>query len=135
LIYWLMEIAKRYVATLGRLRCACNYFKWYFRQYLTSQDVKTLKTTPNPAPLSISTADGERPHFVRPPTLKEMNGVRPFIDAYTCGDVFSLTDLKTVLSSSLSASPPGLGGLSSDPNTCKSVLWQPPCSRPQCHQI
>jgi hypothetical protein len=73
-----------------------------------SQDVKTLKLTPNPAPLSNSTTDEERPQFVCPLTLKEMNGAQPFVYIATCGDVFSQAGLKTVSSSSSSssASPP-----------------------------
>jgi len=72
------------------------------------KDVKTLKLTPNPAPLSASASDEERPQFVCPLTLKEMNGAQPFVYISTCGDVFSQAGLKTVSSSSSSssASPP-----------------------------
>lgn len=68
------------------------------------QDVKTLKLTPNPAPISSSSTGEERPQFVCPLTLKEMNGVQPFVYISTCGDVFSQAGLKTVSSSSASAS-------------------------------
>jgi hypothetical protein len=69
--------------------------------------VKTLKLTLNPAPFSASAADDERPQFVCPLTLKEMNGAQPFVYISTCGDVFSQAGLKTVSSSSSSsASPP-----------------------------
>jgi len=63
--------------------------------------VKTLTLTPNPAPLSTDPqADSsERPQFVCPLTLKEMNGVQPFVYISTCGCVFSQAGLKTVTSS------------------------------------
>ena len=63
--------------------------------------MKTLTLTPNPAPLSTDPkADSsERPQFVCPLTLKEMNGVQPFVYISTCGCVFSQAGLKTVTSS------------------------------------
>jgi hypothetical protein len=66
------------------------------------KDVKTLTLTPNPAPVvtSSKSSDSERPQFVCPLTLKEMNGVQPFVYLYTCGCVFSHAGLKTVAGSS-----------------------------------
>jgi len=64
--------------------------------------VKTLTLTPNPAPLSTETTNDstDRPQFVCPLTLKEMNGVQPFVYLSTCGCVFSHAGLKTVAASS-----------------------------------
>lgn len=63
--------------------------------------MKTLILTPNPAPLSTDpkAESSERPQFVCPLTLKEMNGVQPFVYISTCGCVFSQAGLKTVTSS------------------------------------
>ena len=68
---------------------------------LEIKDVKQLTLTPNPAPLSTDPkADSsERPQFVCPLTLKEMNGVQPFVYISTCGCVFSQAGLKTMTSS------------------------------------
>jgi len=65
------------------------------------KDVKTLKLTPNPAPSSTdpSVDSLERPQFVCPLTLKEMNGVQPFVYISTCGCVFSQAGLKTLTAS------------------------------------
>ncbi|EDR04764.1 uncharacterized protein LACBIDRAFT_161370, partial [Laccaria bicolor S238N-H82] len=62
------------------------------------KDVKTLTLSPNPAPHSSepSSSDTERPQFVCPLTLKEMNGVQPFVYLSTCGCVFSQAGLKTL---------------------------------------
>ncbi|KAH9487360.1 Replication termination factor 2 [Psilocybe cubensis] len=62
------------------------------------KDVKTLTLAPNPAPASSdASADStDRPQFVCPLTLKEMNGVQPFIYISTCGCVFSQAGFKTV---------------------------------------
>jgi hypothetical protein len=62
------------------------------------KDVKTLKLTPNPAPLTPAgaSAPAERPQFVCPLTLKEMNGTQPFIHLAPCGDVFSHAGIRTV---------------------------------------
>jgi hypothetical protein len=64
--------------------------------------VKTLTLSPNPAPQSSepSSSDTERPHFVCPLTLREMNGAQPFVYLSTCGCVFSQAGLKTVSASS-----------------------------------
>lgn len=62
------------------------------------QDVKTLKMTPNPAPPapeSVASAT-ERSPFVCPLSMKEMNGVQPFVYLLTCGCVFTQAALKTV---------------------------------------
>jgi len=66
------------------------------------QDVKTLTLSPNPTPQSSepSSSDTERPQFVCPLTLKEMNGVQPFVYLSACGCVFSQAGLKTVSASS-----------------------------------
>ena len=66
------------------------------------QDVKTLTLSPNPTPQSSepSISDIERPQFVCPLTLKEMNGAQPFVYLSTCGCVFSQAGLKTVSASS-----------------------------------
>ncbi|KDR68827.1 hypothetical protein GALMADRAFT_146155 [Galerina marginata CBS 339.88] len=66
------------------------------------KDVKTLTLAPNPASLSTdpSVDSSDRPQFVCPLTLKEMNGVQPFVYISTCGCVFSQAGLKTVTASS-----------------------------------
>ncbi|TFK28443.1 DUF602-domain-containing protein [Coprinopsis marcescibilis] len=58
------------------------------------KDVKTLKLTPNTAPSTSD--DNDRPDFVCSLTLKEMNGVQPFVYISTCGCVFSQAGLRTV---------------------------------------
>jgi hypothetical protein len=64
------------------------------------QDVKTLKLTPNPAPRSeaidAATISMDRAPFVCPLTLKEMNGVQPFVYISACGCVLSQAGLKTL---------------------------------------
>ncbi|KAF7969744.1 hypothetical protein HWV62_26106 [Athelia sp. TMB] len=63
------------------------------------KDLKTLKLTPNSAPLSekaVEASTSERPQFACPLTMKEMNGVVPFVYLLTCGCVFSQAGLKTV---------------------------------------
>ncbi|KAJ7490059.1 DUF602-domain-containing protein [Mycena galericulata] len=62
------------------------------------KDVKTLTLTPNPAPPS------ERPQFVCPLTLKEMNGAMPFVYLRPCGCVFAVAGLNAVRSSPQDAS-------------------------------
>ncbi|KJA20841.1 hypothetical protein HYPSUDRAFT_42645 [Hypholoma sublateritium FD-334 SS-4] len=66
------------------------------------KDVKKLALTPNPAPPSTdpSSDSTDRPQFVCPLTLKEMNGVQPFVYLSTCGCVFSQAGLKAVAGSS-----------------------------------
>lgn len=63
--------------------------------------MKTLTLTLNPAPLSTDpqAESSERPQFVCPLTLKEMNGVQSFIYISTCGCVLSQAGLKTITSS------------------------------------
>lgn len=63
-----------------------------------------MKLTPNPAPISDKAISEptERPQFVCPLTLKEMNGVQPFVYLRPCGDVFSQAGLKTVAAGSSS---------------------------------
>lgn len=64
--------------------------------------MKTLKLTPNPAPIAenVSVDSIERPQFVCPLTLKEMNGVQPFVYLQPCGCVLSQAGLKAVAGSS-----------------------------------
>jgi len=49
---------------------------------------------------SSKSSDSERPQFVCPLTLKEMNGVQPFVYLHPCGCVFSQAGLRTVAGSS-----------------------------------
>ncbi|KNZ76140.1 UPF0549 like protein [Termitomyces sp. J132] len=63
------------------------------------KDIKKLNLAPNssraPAP------DGsERPQFICPLTLREMNGLIPFVYVSSCGCVFSQAGLKTVTQTS-----------------------------------
>ncbi|KAF9527908.1 Rtf2 RING-finger-domain-containing protein [Crepidotus variabilis] len=63
------------------------------------KDVKTLKLTLNTSPVSATLprdASTERTPFVCSLTLKEMNGVQPFVYISTCGCVFSQAGLKSV---------------------------------------
>lgn len=61
------------------------------------KDVKKLNLTPNPVRSPDPAPDAtERPQFVCPLTLKEMNGHQPFVYLATCGCVFSQAGLKTV---------------------------------------
>ncbi|KAJ6611791.1 Rtf2 RING-finger-domain-containing protein [Mycena sp. CBHHK59/15] len=62
------------------------------------KDVKTLTLTPNPAPILPSTEPSERPQFVCPLTLKEMNGAMPFVYLRSCGCVFTVAGLSAVRS-------------------------------------
>ncbi|KAL0950542.1 hypothetical protein HGRIS_007349 [Hohenbuehelia grisea] len=74
------------------------------------KDVKTVKLTPNSAPSSAKVDATERPQFVCPLTLREMNGVQPFVYISSCGCVFSQAGLKTLTAgSSSSPSPPADG--------------------------
>lgn len=67
---------------------------------LIVQDVKTLTLSPNTTPVSDSKGDAtDRPQFVCPLTLKEMNGSQPFVYISTCGCVFTQAGLKTVTAS------------------------------------
>jgi len=80
------------------------------RHIKSLKDVKTLKLTPNPAPsTSSATATNtstDRPRFVCPLTLKEMNGVQPFVYIATCGCVLSQAGLKALTATSGSSTPP-----------------------------
>ena len=67
------------------------------------QDIKTLNLMPNPAPETVD-PDTERPQFVCPLTLKEMNGLQPFVYISTCGCVFTQAGFKTVSGSEPSSS-------------------------------
>jgi len=62
------------------------------------KDVKTLTLTPNPAPPApeSTSSSTERSPFVCPLSIKEMNGVQPFVYLVTCGCVFTQAGLKTM---------------------------------------
>ncbi|KAJ7093083.1 Rtf2 RING-finger-domain-containing protein [Mycena epipterygia] len=62
------------------------------------KDVKTLTLTPNPAPVLPAAEPSDRPQFVCPLTLKEMNGVMPFVYLRPCGCVFTVAGLNAVRS-------------------------------------
>ncbi|KAF7338570.1 Rtf2 domain-containing protein [Mycena venus] len=76
------------------------------------KDVKTLTLTANPAPPVPGTEPSERPQFVCPLTLKEMNGAMPFVYLRTCGCVFSAAGL-----SALRSTPPD-GERDAEKDTC-----------------
>ncbi|KAK0213152.1 DUF602-domain-containing protein [Desarmillaria ectypa] len=59
------------------------------------KDVKTLSLTLNPTPPSPD-ATTNHAQFICPITLKEMNGLLPFVYIATCGCVLSLAGLKNV---------------------------------------
>jgi len=59
------------------------------------KDVKALKLTPNPAPRSPD-SDQDQASFICPLTLREMNGVQPFVYLWTCGCTFARAGLKSV---------------------------------------
>ncbi|KAJ7632322.1 DUF602-domain-containing protein [Roridomyces roridus] len=65
----------------------------------TLKDVLTLTLTSNPAPVTPNTDPLDRPQFVCPLTLKEMNGATPFVYLRTCGCVFSVAGLTGLRSS------------------------------------
>ena len=75
--------------------------------------MKTLKLTPNPAASPDSKAnDGDAPEaapFVCSLTLKEMNGVQPFVYISTCGCVFSQAGLRTISQSTTKENGNGKG--------------------------
>jgi len=74
------------------------------------KDVKTLTLTPNPAPHSTSSSSStDRPQFVCSLTLKEMNGVQPFVYISTCGCVFTQAGLRTVSGAAAKTSEEGSG--------------------------
>ncbi|KAJ7156112.1 DUF602-domain-containing protein [Mycena crocata] len=78
----------------------------------TLKDVKTLTLTANPASAKASAEPSERPQFVCPLTLKEMNGVLPFVYLRPCGCVFSAAGL-----AALRSTPPE-GQSSPEKDTC-----------------
>lgn len=66
--------------------------------HLLIQDVKTLKLTARPTPItSTDIPPSEVPQFVCPLNLKEMNGVQPFVYIRSCGCVFSQSGLRALL--------------------------------------
>ncbi|THH10572.1 hypothetical protein EW145_g1227 [Phellinidium pouzarii] len=73
------------------------------------KDVKTLKLTPNPTPANPDSSSTERPQFVCPLTLKEMNGGVPFVYIATCGCVVSLAGLKALAGSTTPSEDTGKG--------------------------
>ncbi|KAJ7470436.1 DUF602-domain-containing protein [Mycena latifolia] len=86
------------------------------------KDVKTLTLTPNPAPILPATEPSERLQFVCPLTLKEMNGVMPFVYLRPCGCVFAVAGLAAVRST-----PPE--GQTEDKDTC------PQCATKYSHAL
>lgn len=76
--------------------------------------------TPNPAPASAASTSSstERAQFVCPLTLKEMNGVQPFVYIATCGCVLSQAGLKAVSAST----PPADGDKSAEDKDKDSSL-------------
>ncbi|KAK7023812.1 Rtf2 domain-containing protein [Favolaschia claudopus] len=76
------------------------------------KDVKTLTLTPNPAPAALGTEPSERPQFVCPLTMKEMNGAMPFVYLRPCGCVFSAGGLNAMRST-----PPD-GATDGEKDTC-----------------
>ncbi|KAG6868193.1 hypothetical protein C0993_006406 [Termitomyces sp. T159_Od127] len=63
------------------------------------KDIKKLNLAPNSSRAPMP--DGsERPQFICPLTLREMNGLVPFVYLSTCGCVFSQAGLKTVTETS-----------------------------------
>ncbi|KAG6812383.1 hypothetical protein H0H92_003064 [Tricholoma furcatifolium] len=62
------------------------------------KDVKKLTLAPNTSRTPTSD-DTERPQFICPLTLKEMNGLVPFVYVSTCGCTFSQAGLKNVADS------------------------------------
>jgi len=77
------------------------------------KDVKQLTLSPNTTPKAESkqlTDDSmDRPQFICPFTMKEMNGSQPFIYIRTCGCVFSLAGFKT-MAQTATGSPKAAGG-------------------------
>ncbi|KAG5640595.1 hypothetical protein DXG03_007992 [Asterophora parasitica] len=70
------------------------------------KDLKKLTLSPNPARTPSPTSDpsiSEHPQFICPLTLKEMNGLQPFVYLGPCGCVFSHAGLKAVAPPSSSA--------------------------------
>ncbi len=76
-----------------KVRITC--FIDFFTCLICEQDVKTLSLTPNPTPPSPD-ATTNHAQFICPITLKEMNGLLPFVYIATCGCVFSQAGLKNV---------------------------------------
>ncbi|TFK38798.1 Rtf2 RING-finger-domain-containing protein [Crucibulum laeve] len=95
------------------------------------KDVKQLKLTPNPSPSSANpnVDASERPQFVCPLTLKEMNGVQPFVYISTCGCVFSQAGLKTVTASSSGSSSPKDDDDKPKEKDAKSLDLCPQCAK------
>ncbi|KAF8883833.1 Rtf2 RING-finger-domain-containing protein [Infundibulicybe gibba] len=71
---------------LGKLYNKDSIIEYLLDNFASLKDVKTLTLTPNSTPSApATTSSDERPQFVCPLTLKEMNGVQPFIYLSTCG--------------------------------------------------
>lgn len=89
-----------------------------------------MKLTPNPtpAPENPSPESTERAQFVCPLTLKEMNGVQPFVYIQPCGCVLSQAGLKTVSGSS----SPKEGGDESDAKSGEEAAGKQLDVCPQC---
>ncbi|KAG5650718.1 hypothetical protein H0H81_011265 [Sphagnurus paluster] len=86
------------------------------------KDIKTLTLCPNPARTPPTTSDSEHPQFICPLTLKEMNGIQPFIYLAPCGCVLSHAGLRAVSSSSSSSTPPP------EADTAKELALCPQCA-------
>lgn len=67
----------------------------------------TLTLNPAPRAPETTTASTDQPQFVCPLTLKEMNGVQPFVYISTCGCTFTQAGLKTVSGASSSEKSDG----------------------------
>ena len=75
-----------------------SYHGYYTPYSPLIQDVKTLKLTARPTPVtSTDVPPSEVPQFVCPLNLKEMNGVQPFVYVRSCGCVFSQSGLRTLI--------------------------------------
>ncbi|KAF8525264.1 DUF602-domain-containing protein [Hysterangium stoloniferum] len=106
---------------LGKL-----YNKDAILEYLLNKsDVKTLRLTHNPAPISNTTDAEQRPQFACPLTLKEMIGTHPFVYLSTCGCVFSQAGLRAVSTSS-GSTPPAHDATKDDFHEQKDIC--PQCS-------
>ncbi|KAG6837170.1 hypothetical protein H0H93_013760 [Arthromyces matolae] len=84
-----------YKSTYGDGETICGHIR-------SLKDVKKLTLVPNPS--RTPTLDGsERPQFICPLTLKEMNGLVPFVYILTCGCTFSQAGLKNISETSPSS--------------------------------
>ncbi|KAJ7197292.1 DUF602-domain-containing protein [Mycena pura] len=87
------------------------------------KDVKTLTLTPNSAPVPPETEPSERTQFVCPLTLREMNGLMPFVYLRPCGCVFAVAGLSALRSTPLES------GSEPEKDTC------PQCATKYSHSV